>query len=121
MNLLFQLYRIANDTVKSLIKEYVVQKQFIEFDNNNANYINLFMLNLSLQLLQIIEIPNQLISDFEQFLETYPKNTFDWHFYQIQKQLSFLIKDDRRFQSCKTLIDKIIDNKKHDFLIPSQL
>lgn len=121
INLLFQLYRIADNTVKSLIKEYVVQKQFIDFDNNNANFINLFMLNLSLQLLQIVQISDQLISDFEHFLETYSKNTFDWRFYQIQKQLSVLIKDDKRFQSCKTLIDKIIDNKKHDFLIPSQL
>lgn len=121
MNLLFQLYRISNNNVKSLIKEYVLQKQFIEVDENKAYFMNLLMLNLSLQLLQIFKISDELIYKVEEYLKKYPSNTFDWHFYQIQKQLNFLLKEDKRFKSCKEMIDGIIEKRQHDFFMPSHL
>ncbi len=121
MNLLFQLYRISNNNVKSLIKEYVLQKQFINVDDNKSYFLNFLMLNLSLQLLQIFKISDELIYKVEEYLKKYPSNTFDWHFYQIQKQLNFLLKEDKRFKSCKNLIDTIIEKRQHDFFIPSHL
>ena len=83
--------------------------------------MNLLMLNLSLQLLQILKIPDELIYKFEEYLKKYPLNSFNGHFYQIQKQLNFLLKDDKRFNSCKELIDGIIENRQHDFFMPSHL
>ncbi len=121
MNLLFQLYRISDENVKVLIKEYVSDKEFTSLKKDDDNFINLFMYNLSLQILKISSVSNKIISLFEEFIKNYSKHTFNSCFYQIQKQLDFLIKDDSRYKKSKDYIDEIVKNRKNDFLIPSQL
>lgn len=121
MNLLFQLYRISDESVKVLIKEYVSDKEFSNPKKDDNNFINLFMFNLSLQILEITNVPDKLIKQFEELIQNYPKHTFNSIFYQIQKQLDFLLKNDNRYKNLKDSIDEIIKNKEKDFLIPSQL
>ena len=121
MNLLFQLYRISDEKVKVLIKEYVSDKEFSNPKKDDNNLTILFMFNLSLQILKISNVSDKLIKQFEELIQNYPKHTFNSYFYQIQKQLEFLIKDDNRYKKLKDNIDEIVKNKEKDFLIPSQL
>ena len=121
MNLLFQLYRISDEKVKVLIKKYVSDKEFSNPKKDDNNLTILFMFNLSLQILKISNVSDKLIKQFEELIQNYPKHTFNSFFYQIQKQLEFLIKDDNRYKKLKDTIDEIVKNKEKDFLIPSQL
>lgn len=121
MNLLFQLYQISTDEVKKIISDYVLDEQFEEININKDCLINYFMLNLSIQLLKIRNTSDDFIKNLQEFLRNFPKHTFSSYIYHIKNQVAIIFESDKRYADIKDILDKMIEQKESDFIIPSQL
>lgn len=121
INLLFQVYQISNESVKEIIKNYVLQDKFTNIEMNKDNQLMFLILNLSLQILEITKLSDDFILLLENTIDTYPKNKYSSTIYQIICQVDFLSKKDKRFNKPKEKVDLLNKEIKQKFYFPSRL